>query len=262
MASREDNSAMALLGLTEYEGKLYRALLVEFPATAYQLGKRSGVPLSRVYEVAARLVEKGAATLLTDAPDAPARYTPVPPEMLVETARRHAVRSLDTLSAELGSLFAGSPREEPIWVRGETAVCERVAVLLTAASESVLLAVTASARERLEPMPSVPSGVLLRVLTLPATARGDFGLVVLQDGQRALFGRLGTEADAFLSTHPTFVRLCEDYFRLRSLAEAVQESRAPSLTALPTVPPRPAPREPGGWMDWEEEKQRRLLQIQ
>ena len=49
---------VALLGFTEYEWRVYRALLTESPATAYRLGKASGVPLSRVYEAASRLVEK------------------------------------------------------------------------------------------------------------------------------------------------------------------------------------------------------------
>src|SRR6266511_1336401 len=47
--------------LNDYEWRAYRALLGVDSATAYELGKRSGIPLSRCYEVARSLaVESGA----------------------------------------------------------------------------------------------------------------------------------------------------------------------------------------------------------
>src|SRR2546421_215185 len=109
----------ALLGLTEYEGKVYRALVTEPRATAYRLGKSSGVPLSRVYEVANRLVEKGAATCEHGEP---ARYAPVPPEMLVAAAKGRATRQLDALADELQGLHQGGESTQEGWVRGEDMV--------------------------------------------------------------------------------------------------------------------------------------------
>lgn len=43
------------IGFTEYEAKVYLALLRENPATGYQLSKSSGVPRSMVYEALGRL---------------------------------------------------------------------------------------------------------------------------------------------------------------------------------------------------------------
>src|SRR5689334_19833848 len=130
-------SAIALLGLTEYEGKVYRALLAEHPATAYRLGKRSGVPLSRVYEIASRLVEKGAATAM---PGEPAQYVPVPPETLIQGARLQADRQLAALSAELSALFASAGADGHGWIRGEQAVLKRVGSLVAGAKSEILLA--------------------------------------------------------------------------------------------------------------------------
>src|SRR5205823_10086355 len=93
-----------LLGLNEYESRVYRALLAESPVTAYRLGKLSGVPLSRVYEIANRLVKKGAA--ICESGD-PARYVPIPPKSLVSVARGRADRILTDLQTELESLHAG-----------------------------------------------------------------------------------------------------------------------------------------------------------
>src|SRR5437667_12781488 len=110
-----NDSALALLGLTEYEGKVYRALLAEHPATAYRLGKLSGVPLSRVYEIANRLVKKGAAICESGEP---ARYAPIPPQSLVSVARSRTDRILTNLQTELESLYAGGDSTEHVWFRG------------------------------------------------------------------------------------------------------------------------------------------------
>ena len=50
---------LAALGLTEYEAKVYTALLAESPASGYQIGKRAGVPRSMVYEALGRLESRG-----------------------------------------------------------------------------------------------------------------------------------------------------------------------------------------------------------
>ena len=48
------------LGLTEYESKVYLALLGDNPATGYQIGKAAGIPRSMVYEALGRLEVRGA----------------------------------------------------------------------------------------------------------------------------------------------------------------------------------------------------------
>lgn len=248
-----NESALALLGLTEYEGKVYRALLAEHPATAYRLGKRSGVPLSRVYEIASRLVEKGAATAI---PGEPAQYAPVPPEVLIQGARLQADRQFAALSVEMSALFANAGADGHGWIRGEHAVLKRVGSLVAVARSEVLLAAAPAARDRLEDsLQSVSRGLHLKALPLSASARGDAGFVLLVDGDAALIGRLGPAADGLSSNHPVLARLCSEYFRLRTIADAVQESLSISRSVRPGLF-----EEAAGWLDWEEEKQRRLLQ--
>ena len=46
------------LGFTEYEAKVYLALLKNHPASAYTVSQDSGVPHSRVYDVTRRLIRK------------------------------------------------------------------------------------------------------------------------------------------------------------------------------------------------------------
>ncbi|MEJ2150164.1 MAG: helix-turn-helix domain-containing protein, partial [Chloroflexota bacterium] len=51
---------LVAVGFTEYEAKVYVALLQEYPATGYQISKKSGVPRSMVYEALGRLHARGA----------------------------------------------------------------------------------------------------------------------------------------------------------------------------------------------------------
>lgn len=56
------------IGLTEYEIKAYLALLRSEPTTAYKLGKLSGIPSGRIYDVCDNLVSKGMIAILSGKP--------------------------------------------------------------------------------------------------------------------------------------------------------------------------------------------------
>ena len=70
------------LGLTEYESKVYLALLGDNPATGYQIGKVSGIPRSMVYEALGRLEARGA--VLKTVEEKAALYRPVSPDTLLD----------------------------------------------------------------------------------------------------------------------------------------------------------------------------------
>jgi sugar-specific transcriptional regulator TrmB len=181
----------ALLGLNEYEGRVYRALLAEHPATAYRLGKRSGVPLSRVYEVAARLVEKGAATVEGSEP---ARYRPVAPELLIASARRDAERRYERLSAELSALYTGGGAVAHRWLRGHEAVLTEALRLIEAAESEVLIAGSRSGLGSLErAVATVPRGISIRRVETATAGQDPLFLVI--DRATALIGRTGPAAE-------------------------------------------------------------------
>lgn len=50
---------LTALGLTEYEARVYLALLTDHPATGYQISKLAGIPRSMVYEALGRLEARG-----------------------------------------------------------------------------------------------------------------------------------------------------------------------------------------------------------
>jgi sugar-specific transcriptional regulator TrmB len=99
------------LGLTQYEAKVYLALLSEHPATAYTISRRSAVPHSRVYEVARRLMAKGYVVCQNTNPD---RFSPLSPgELVGKLAGEH-----ERIVAELKQRLDAIPFKsdfDPVW---------------------------------------------------------------------------------------------------------------------------------------------------
>src|SRR4030042_1287473 len=87
---------LGTVGFTEYEAKVYVALQRCSPATGYQIAKESGVPRSTIYEVLSKLVARGAA--VTQSLGDMVRYTPVPPDLLLDRMRHEFEDTLDDLA--------------------------------------------------------------------------------------------------------------------------------------------------------------------
>jgi len=240
------HESMALLGLNEYEARVYRALLAESPATAYRLGRLSGVPLSRVYDVAARLVEKGAAILL---PGQPSRYAPADPEALVSAARRRTERALSALARELAALRHAGGRGSTEVLRGEDAVRERVDTLISSARRELIVA--AGPATVLRSLTPGSRAVTVRVGRFGA----DHELLVLADGHTLLAGILGPDAEAVVTCQPALCRLVQAHF-----PPSGQPGTAPVHPASSATRPSDI-RAGADWIGWEAEKQRRLLRM-
>jgi Cd2+/Zn2+-exporting ATPase len=91
------------LGLTEYEAKVYLALLREHPATGYQISKSAGVPRSMVYEALGRLEARRA--VLKTAEEKAMLYRPVPPETLLDRYADETRTRIESLRAGLAPLY-------------------------------------------------------------------------------------------------------------------------------------------------------------
>jgi alanine racemase len=99
------------LGFTEYEAKVYLALVADHPATAYAISQVSGVPHSRVYDITRRLISRGAALQIGSNPD---RFSPLPPEELTVKLERDHQQSVN----EFRELIKTVPFEadfDPVW---------------------------------------------------------------------------------------------------------------------------------------------------
>lgn len=156
---------LAALGMTEYEAKVYLALLSENPATGYQVSKTAGVPRSMVYEALGRLEARGAA--LKSLEEKATLYRPVPPAMLLDRYEREARERAANLRASLlplynqeetGRLWNFSGRREALSYAADMieSAQHELMLVLTDADVSALRANLAAAHSR-----GVALGVIL-----------------------------------------------------------------------------------------------------
>lgn len=108
-------SSLRDLGLSEYESRVYRALLSAGPTTAKELSRSSGVPMGRIYDVLADL-ESGELVRSQQA-SRPKKYAPVEPETalsrLLDERRRELRAELDQYEATVEELSDRLEASEP-----------------------------------------------------------------------------------------------------------------------------------------------------
>lgn len=108
------------IGFTEYEAKVYLALLREHPATGYRLGKQSGVPRSMVYEALGRLRARG--LVLETAEEKATLYRPLPPGALLDRIKHDHESLVEQLEQGLEAIYRRD-EEQRLWsVRGEASI--------------------------------------------------------------------------------------------------------------------------------------------
>ncbi len=125
------------IGFTEYEAKVYLALLRESPATGYQLSKNSGVPRSMVYEALGRLVVRGA-ILKTDDRRA-TLYRPVPPEILLDRFQMERDLLIKNLRTELSAIY-DTQQEDYYWtIKGSGSILSYALQIIGKAETEILV---------------------------------------------------------------------------------------------------------------------------
>jgi len=137
------------LGFTEYEAKVYLALLKEHPATGYQISKAAGIPRSMVYEALGRLDVRGA-VLKTEETKA-TLYRPMPPDVLLDRLAAEHERRVETARGPLLALYAGRD-EGHLWTfEGEGPVLSYAQTMLAHAQREAMLVLTDGALAALRP---------------------------------------------------------------------------------------------------------------
>lgn len=127
---------MQKIGFTNYEAKIYIALLQKNPATGYELSKLSGVPQAKVYENISRLTNSG--TVLTIGTE-PAKYVPLPPEELLKTAQASFQKSINMLGEILPGLSRGQ-KSDYVWnIKGYDLTMEKAAQMIGEASRELMI---------------------------------------------------------------------------------------------------------------------------
>jgi sugar-specific transcriptional regulator TrmB len=237
---------LTALGLTEYEAKVYLALLGENPATGYQISKSSGVPRSMVYEALGRLEARGAALKSED--EKATLYTPVSPAILLDRHEREARERAAALRVELlplyqqeqtGRLWNFSGRREALASAGELIEAARreLMLVLTDADVEALRAPIAAAHGR-----GVSLGVILtgdapfdlgQVVRHPKREtelhRMEESLIVVADEAQFLIASGHTFTSATMTTNPNMVLIARQFIWMELFAQRIFARLGPDL---------------------------------
>jgi HTH-type transcriptional regulator, sugar sensing transcriptional regulator len=238
------------VGLNKYEAEAYTALLQYGPLTGYELGKRSGVPLSRSYEVLERLTIKGLALVQ---PGDPPRYIAEAPAQFLNRTRTATTATLDALAGALAELGPAAIPEGFWVVRGQEHILAHANSCIAQAQRTLAARVAPAYSAALAESLAQARARGCRVVRAPIDARAEAAaaLLLVVDGSEAMVGSLAPvdRAQAVVSANPGFVAVL-----VRSFAPHAFSS-LPDAEAIVTT--REA--QPLAWLDWEQRKQRGLL---
>jgi len=242
------------IGFNKYEAEAYTALLQYGSLTGYELGKRSGVPLSRSYEILERLTAKGLALVQ---PGDPPRYAAEAPQQLLDRTRIATSATLDALTHALAELGT-SALPEGFWViRGREHILAHANTCIAQAQITIGLSLapahSADLAEALEQARG--RGCRIQQPPIDTRAAGVAAVLLVIDDCDAMVGTLAPadRSQAVASANPGFVAVLGRCF-------VPQRVGPPQRTAESAMTIRET--QPLAWLDWEERKQRRLLSVQ
>jgi HTH-type transcriptional regulator, sugar sensing transcriptional regulator len=240
------------IGLNKYEAEAYYTLLSQGPLTGYELGKCSPVPLSRSYEILARLTQKG---LALAQPGDPPRYTATHPDLFLGRVRTTMAETLAALTEALTSLPHADTAGEFWVIRGRQPILERTQAMIVGAHNTLDLHLPGQHDADIAHLQTVVHGQQRPVQTrLSLSDTREAPILLLIDGREALAGTLtpSEQCQAIVSTNAALVALLNRYFSDAPVTEK------PALTPAGKTA---QPEEHLDWIAWEERKHRRLWHV-
>jgi len=168
------NSLMQI-GFSEYEAKVYLALLADHPVTGYQVSKNSGVPRSMVYEVLSRLSLRGA--VLESIEGRATLYRPLPPTTLLEKHEQELQQLMSGLRPGLEEIYHAEQDDRTWSIQGWEPVIAYAIQMLRQAKQEVYLVLN---DDGLDALQSEIEGVAVKNVQLNVLLTGSGQLKVGQ----------------------------------------------------------------------------------
>lgn len=239
---------LAGLGLTEYEARVYLALLSEHPATGYQISKQAGIPRSMVYEALGRLEARGA--VVRSPEDKATLYRPTSPDVLLERHARDTEERVARLRRGLAPLFQRQD-EGRLWnFSGRRTALAYAEELIAGAQHELMLALTDADVAALEPAlaAAYARGVQLGVM-LTGERDLPFGqvvrhphreteihhmeetLLVVADERECLIASGHAVSAATVTTNPNMVLIARQFIWMELFAQRIFARLGPDLLA-------------------------------
>jgi sugar-specific transcriptional regulator TrmB len=225
------------LGLSQYESKCYVALLGDFPAKPYQIGKTAGIPSAKIYEVISRLEQKG---LIAEISGDEKTYVPKDPDMAIREWREQYLHILKEAREALKGEMTAKP-VNAVWnVKGRREIVRLGSELFSRATNNIFLAASAEltqtwlqdllqAQERKVSLHLIAYGVLVtehadlpvKELTKYALRqRKQPGTVLAVDTQYAVFvSAINGKLQGAWTENPAIAAIAEEYVDDKLLIE-------------------------------------------
>lgn len=234
------------IGFTEYEAKVYAALLGEYPATGYQISKQAGIPRSMVYEALGRLHTRGAVLKTDDRRST--LYRPVPPDILLDRFEQEHQNLIQSLRDHLRDLYKDQNGDRLWSVQGEGAVHSYVNRMITSAQTELMLVLPDPQLEILREgvQAAYQRGVAVSALL---TGEGNLNcgqiarhppleselqdltamLVVVADDQECLIADTDLEMSATVTTNSNLVLIARQFIWMELFTQRIYNKLGPDL---------------------------------
>tara|TARA_R110002072_G_scaffold1369_7_gene11375 strand:- start:67988 stop:68797 length:810 start_codon:yes stop_codon:yes gene_type:complete len=223
------------LGFTANESKAYIALLEAQPSGAYDIGKRSGIPSSKIYETLNKLLRKGIVRLSdSNVADKPL-YVALPPDALTDQLNQQIKHRTQALLPLLSTLKS-SQEPDFIWpLANHDDLVEKAVGLVQSAQNTILIScwkeelswikadlVAAEAQNVLIALvhfgtPEVSIGATYHhpVEQTLYAEKGGRGFTLVVDGEAVVIASISESEkfDASWSRNKAFVTVAEDYVK-------------------------------------------------
>lgn len=234
------------IGFTEYEAKVYLALLRENPTTGYQLSKRAGVPRSMVYEALGRLDARGA--VLKSSDDKATLYRPLPPDALLDRYQHEHRRLMRSLREGLRQHYAAQD-EDLLWTTtGRDAVLAYAGQMMRGTESELMLVLADSDLEALRGEIDAARARGVHVSAL-LTGEGKLecdqvarhppieselheltdSLVIVADGREALIASTDLEMTATITRNRNLVLIAHQFVWMELFAQRIFARLGPDL---------------------------------
>jgi sugar-specific transcriptional regulator TrmB len=126
--------ALRRLGFTDYEARVYAALAVTQPATAYEIAKKAVLPRANVYATLHALQARGAIQPVTENP---VRYVPVDPEQFFRGVQRNTSELCEDVVRTLRRSAKSADNAYVSIVRGEGDVRHKLTAMIEGARDHI-----------------------------------------------------------------------------------------------------------------------------
>ena len=234
------------IGLTEYEAKVYLALLRDHPANGYQISKKSGVPRSMVYEALARLHGRG--FVLETIEDRAALYRPLPPDVLLDQAQDEHAQLVGELRSGLATML-NQPEEEHMWtLTNRRAILSYAAQMIAGAQTELLFVLSDADLDELTPdiEATCARGVSISSLLtgqkrlscgrvayhppLESELQGLLAaLVIVADGREAMIASTEGDAAATITRNHNVVLIARQFVWMELFAQRIYARLGPEV---------------------------------